>query len=350
MCKHILFSLLFLFLFVSLTAQIPTLGMIAHYSFNGNANNVIDNNNNCRVFGATLTRDRFGNPDAAYYFDGINDYIGLESTVGLNNQTFTLSWWAQPDELPLSGESMVMIDLGSTSVPGDIAGQVIAINNNYFNTTGWRTTSGNTDGSAVGFQNDVLPRADDWYHLTLVRSRDSVKFYVNCQLLLQQANRNKVANYYAPNRFYIGSRIALYLDQYFHGKIDDISIYDRALGAREIKALCNDGICRQSVAVTDTLIIGVRTSSYNPVRYANTVKIFPNPARTQLTIDAGNVAEMRGYTYRIINVAGQVVNTGNFMQKQTTIALSGWGQPGVYFFQLTDPRGNIEDIKRIVIQ
>ena len=52
-----------------------TNGLIAYYPFNGNANDASGNGNNGTVYGATLTADRFGNPNSAYYFNGTNNYI-----------------------------------------------------------------------------------------------------------------------------------------------------------------------------------------------------------------------------------------------------------------------------------
>jgi hypothetical protein len=45
-------------------------GLVAHYPFNGNANDESGNGNNGTVNGATLTTDRFGNMNKAYSFDG----------------------------------------------------------------------------------------------------------------------------------------------------------------------------------------------------------------------------------------------------------------------------------------
>ena len=53
-------------------------GLIGWWPFCGNANDEAGNGNNGTVNGATLTTDRFGNPNGAYEFDGVDDYIDLE--------------------------------------------------------------------------------------------------------------------------------------------------------------------------------------------------------------------------------------------------------------------------------
>jgi hypothetical protein len=51
--------------------------LIAYYPFNGNANDESGNGNNRTVIGATLTTDRFDNPNQAYSFDGVSNYINV---------------------------------------------------------------------------------------------------------------------------------------------------------------------------------------------------------------------------------------------------------------------------------
>lgn len=54
-------------------------GLVASYPFNGNAIDESGNGNDGTVYGAVLTADRFGNPDSAYAFVGVNDYIDVSS-------------------------------------------------------------------------------------------------------------------------------------------------------------------------------------------------------------------------------------------------------------------------------
>ena len=49
--------------------------MVAFYPFTGNAADSSGLSNNGVVNGASLTTDRFGNANSAYYFNGLGDYI-----------------------------------------------------------------------------------------------------------------------------------------------------------------------------------------------------------------------------------------------------------------------------------
>ena len=73
-------------------------GLVAHYSFSGNADDESGNGNDGTVFGATLTTDRFGNPNSAYSFDGINDYIVLPNESSFDLTEFSIVMWVKvPD-------------------------------------------------------------------------------------------------------------------------------------------------------------------------------------------------------------------------------------------------------------
>ena len=72
-------------------------GLVAWYPFDGNASDMSGNGNHGTVHGATLGIDRNGRANRAYSFDGVNDYIELESLKGDNFRfafsNVTLSAW-----------------------------------------------------------------------------------------------------------------------------------------------------------------------------------------------------------------------------------------------------------------
>lgn len=60
-------------------------GIVAYYSFNGNANDESGSENHGTVIGATLYYDRSGNPNSSYYFDGITNKIKKKGTLVVKN-------------------------------------------------------------------------------------------------------------------------------------------------------------------------------------------------------------------------------------------------------------------------
>ena len=116
----------------------------------------------------------------------------------------------------------------------------------------------------------------------------------------------------------------------------------------------NQGICQTSITVTDTLLIHTGITAYSPVAYGNTVKVWPNPGNTAITLDAGNLALMQGWKIRISNAQGAQIypatgQSGLISQQQQTLSMSGWGGNGLYFLYLIDPQNNIQEVKKIVL-
>ena len=102
--------------------------------------------------------------------------------------------------------------------------------------------------------------------------------------------------------------------------------------------------------VTDTLVINTQITGINPPNNMNTLKVFPNPASTHITIDYGNFNAMNGYTLKIVNALGQTVFTTPINQQTSYIDLSTWTGNGIYFVQLIDPQNNTIENRKIVIQ
>lgn len=88
----------------------------------------------------------------------------------------------------------------------------------------------------------------------------------------------------------------------------------------------------------------------NPPNNLNTVKVFPNPAHTHITIDYGNFASMSGYRLKITNNLGQVVFTSPINQQSSYIDLSTWSGNGIYFVQIIDTQNNTIENRKIVLQ
>jgi hypothetical protein len=85
-----------------------TNGLVAYYPFNGNANDASGNGNNGIVQGATPTTNRFGVPNSAYAFDGVQSRIQIPETLfSGTNSAVTISLWVTTDNGPYSGEEFI---------------------------------------------------------------------------------------------------------------------------------------------------------------------------------------------------------------------------------------------------
>ena len=97
MRKLTLLSVLFLTTIFFLQAQFTlTDSLVAYYPFNGNANDESGNGHDGTINGDVVAAsDRFGNANAAYTFDGVNDGIDV-NTFTPGKSALTISAWVYP--------------------------------------------------------------------------------------------------------------------------------------------------------------------------------------------------------------------------------------------------------------
>ena len=72
--------------------------LVASYNFSGNANDDSGNSLHGTVVGATLTTDRYSNPNSAYRFNGTSDYITVPHNPLMNfdiNEDFSITCWVR---------------------------------------------------------------------------------------------------------------------------------------------------------------------------------------------------------------------------------------------------------------
>jgi hypothetical protein len=337
-------------------SYVPTSGLVGWWPFNGNANDESGNGNNGTVNGATLTSDRFGNVNAAYSFTSVvSNFISAD--IGLLNNSISISGWYEAPS-PTTRYPRIYYY-------GDYP---FNFSNNQFNTItagimgnepSWiGTYTGRfyceTNISNSGFNHPSITSNNQWHFFTIVNDIQSntTSMYIDGQFINSNVlGQNSISSsliYFGrdPGDFFGGCSGC----GRFNGKLDDIGIWNRALDSAEVAALYNGNICYQTITVTDTLLINTNITSYNPVTYENTIKIWPNPAKTHITIDAGDLNVMNGYSLRIVNAFGQQVFQSAISQQQYYLDLSTWTGAGIYYVNIVNPQGATIDIKKIVIQ
>lgn len=317
---------------------VPSNGLLAWYSFTGNANDVSGGTgNNGTINGATPTTDRFGNANSAYNFDGVNDNILVQMNSTLapsGKQNYTYSLWFQGNP----GDGVLMQIFTGTSGANisnyDLAYNISQINFNHYpfinNTLSPDTTSRYVWTNILVDVNQV---------------NDTVKFYKN-GIYWYKGQISTLE----PSAGLLSIGALINNTGAFEGKIDDIGIWGRSLTQQEITDLYNSNICYQTITVTDTLLINMGITGFNPLTYNNTIKIFPNPTNDHITIDYGNFASLNGYQLKIINSLSQQVFQTSITQQSNYLNLTTWGGNGLYFVQIINTQGNIIDIRKIVLQ
>jgi alpha-tubulin suppressor-like RCC1 family protein len=214
---------------VSLTIDgepFPIYRLAAYYPFTGNANDGSGNGNHGTVYGATLTADRFGRPNSAYHFDGINDYIltRYDSSVDFQQDLTAAAWIKTTD------------DAGAIALEHNGGGD----GNFVFGLSqGGRFRFGQSAAVISGLYDSQFVNDDQWHFLVGVfdHSHGTVKHYIDGALVLTYADSSPLPNYHIP--LIIGDEND-HLSA-FNGIIDDVRLYSRALADDEIQALWRVG-------------------------------------------------------------------------------------------------------------
>ena len=336
----------------NLPNYVPSNGLVGWWPFYGNANDESGNNNNGTLNGAILTSDRFGNGNSAYGFGG-SDFI----TVPENNlldltDNFSISSWFNAFSFPENsfGGPINLILCKRQNIPSDIIDGfggygVWESNGNHIVSTQSYPNSGAQNYSSANFniQDSV------WYNYVVTYDdiTDSLKYYLNGTLIFNEYLPLEILN--NSYDMFIGA-LGSTPTYFWNGKIDDIGIWNRTLTQQEITDLNNGNICYQTITVTDTLLINMGITGFNPVTYNNTIKIYPNPANNHITVDYGNFATMNGCQLKIENSLGQQLFQTNITQQTDYLSLNNWGGNGLYFVHIIDAQGNTIDIRKIVLQ
>jgi hypothetical protein len=204
-------------------------GLVAHYSFNGDAKDRTPYGNNGTVHGATLTKDRLGRSDSAMSFNGSGAYIDVGKPSILKfqgNQSMSICAWANPSTA--SGYGRVFAaDAGHGGY-----GYRLWLNvDGYW---GFSITSAARNDGALYSANAA--QLNTWQLVCGMWNGSAMSIYVNGSIAGTKDASVGTIDYSSVGDFAIGGRTNQSTN-YFTGDIDDVRIYNRALSQQEIQKL-----------------------------------------------------------------------------------------------------------------
>lgn len=251
--RHILTVIIFLTGSSLFLQSQPLSGPAAWWPFNGNADDASGNGHDGTLHGPRPTIDRFGRLDSAYSFDGIDDYIEIPGSSGLNLDVgtgITFSFWVQVCS-PF-GPGVLMEHAGGIAGPAGDSGWSVGIVPFGDRTSSpaflWQTTTqGRPNPGRYTYDRTPLkPSLDDrkWHHLAIVLQPTSIKFYVDGKMEASMSVDSVDYCCYTPaSPLRIGAGgwdnqpAPLDMMKHFQGALDDIRVYDRGLSDTEVRSL-----------------------------------------------------------------------------------------------------------------
>lgn len=238
--RKIICTVIYVFVSLIVFSQVNlTNGLVAYYPFSGNSNDLSGNGHHAMNMGnISLTTDRFGNANSAYYFDGIDDYLKIsDDNSAFSTPQFSLVLWFQTETDALqnlvgkrsftnasgSGGSQYQFFINYPPFPG-IGSNIVGNNSTCFN----------TNSSSYLNTNNWICR-DKWYCAVIVFDGFSHSIYIDGKLKTKSVT--SFSSFLSCNS---ELRFGNWWQQdllSFKGKMDDIRWYNRALNKDEIEAL-----------------------------------------------------------------------------------------------------------------
>jgi len=258
-------------------------GLKAYYPFDGTANDASGNNNDPSFNNATLTTDRAGNPNSAYHFNGVNNYIRIPNSPSLNfGDKISLSVWVRPTGFyyGICHASSILLKGTADYYPGNYA---LRFDDALF--TGSQGCSGEPlkDSLHLNFRGtgtSQIPytpyiKKDQWYSLVYTNDGTTARLYVDCELKYAIKFKEHFTN---SDDLLFGKTNDPMFPFWLNADIDDVRIYDRTITETEIAALCHE----QKLKKKDTvqLIEPVKPIVRDTAKLIEPVKEIPIEKRT----------------------------------------------------------------------
>ncbi len=299
--------------------QLVPNNLLLHLPFSGNADDVSPYNRDGVVYGATLTDDRFGRPNNAYLFDGVDDYI----LIGNDNYSII-------DELSMS----VWIKTNSPSYQWIVgkymwqedAGYHLVTSNSELSLSG-------RDGNAIytSVNSTTIVANNTWKHIVGTIEGGVWKIWIDGVLIQTYDTQHANVNYRSTADLEIG-RYFYTTTQYFDGVIDDFRMYDRALTEKEVELLYNES--PQYVGVSND-------------KAMEGVAIYPNPTNGEVNIDM--FSDQQFDTYAIYDATGEVVLSEKVDNTLMTLRSDEIGSAGIYYVRFLSADRENQLIKKLII-
>jgi glucose/arabinose dehydrogenase len=210
---------------VSVTvANTGVAGLVAGWSFDegtGLAAGDSSGNRNDGVLGGGVAWTAAGRYGGALTFDGVNDWVTVADSASLDLAgPMTMTAWVRPTTV--GPWRQVLLKESATGLSYGLYATNASANrpNGHFSIGGADREVAGTSAIAT----------NTWTHLAVTYDRSSMRLYVNGTLVRTVSRTGNVALSDGPLR--IGGNAVW--GEWFAGQIDDVRVYNRALGATEV--------------------------------------------------------------------------------------------------------------------
>jgi hypothetical protein len=221
-------------------SETPLPAPIAHWAFENDASDQMDNFNGFEVGGATYVPGVTGN---AIYLDS-GSHVVLDNVIGLGS--FTESVWFKTTT-PTTSQLILQTSMAQIGVSNRGLWAAVFVNRS------------GTNGE-VGYYNaeNIELMADDWTHVALTATAtNDIRLYVNgelrSELTLAPIGFSAAHNFSRVGINHFNWQGTEYDQNPFSGCVDEARVYDEALSAGQVVAIMNQSLDSDLDGVLDDL-------------------------------------------------------------------------------------------------
>lgn len=317
--KRKILAVSFLLTAHQILAQDITSDLEAYFSFNDGTANVTSGQvtNGGTISGAISDFDRFGNPNKAMFFDGIDDYINFGDLANyqFGSNSFTIALWIYADMGQL-GQGVPIGKRGFTG--GDKAYMFGWDAYGPGMTTGELMLYYRDDNGAVGYSNfqTKIIAGNFWTHIAMVFDRNTDDLHLYIDGVLESTRDITGLSTFNATGSSAGELMAGRSSeggQYFSGGVDDIYVFRRALTTNDILALYNAADPVANIQENEL----------------STLRVFPNPVQNTLNLSTNLVSSV------VITSANGAFSETIDLSDESSIDVSALS-PGIYFIRTAE--------------
>ena len=200
-------------------------GLVAHYEFEGDANDSSGNGNNGTEYGGVTYSD--GIIGKAASFDGVDDYI--DTSINDDLRQFSISVWIK-NKTTFENKFGIIDKFNDWRIAAEDGDGETWLKSGGLE---FGMIDSNQTRVGIGYADTKI---ENWLHVVAIYSSNKLSMFVNNKLINEAilTNRN-----YTQNTILVGVKTTL--SEFFNGLIDDLRIYNRALNEAEIQKLYKMG-------------------------------------------------------------------------------------------------------------
>ncbi|HWX21374.1 MAG TPA: immunoglobulin domain-containing protein [Candidatus Binatia bacterium] len=285
-------------------------GLVSWWPGDGNANDIVGTNNGTLAGNATAIAT--GNVLSAFSFDGTNSFVQIPNAASLRPTNLTIETWVNFSALDSAisgnapqGDQYLVFKQSSKAFQfeGYSLEKLRVGNGDVF-----LFTVASSSGQEVFLPSVTTVSTGVWYHVAAVRGPNSLQIYVNGRF----ENQTNVSfpQDYGTQPVYFGTSGQPYWDGKLKGRLDEVSLYNRALSSNEIAGIYAAGVSGKCKGV----IITTQPQSQTVIAGSNALFTVSATGFGQLSyqwqFNGTNLAGATATSLSLTNV--QSANGGNY--------------------------------------